>query len=109
MVNLLVENRVLCEIYPLKLNPCDELASVRLQAQRIRELERSTDAQSGGPGEGWFRIVAAPDEARALSNQGQLAVLPGLGVAAPFGCSSSLRVPQCSAAERARLVHYLQH
>src|SRR3546814_6770142 len=91
MVNLLVENRVLCEIYPLKLNPCDEMASVRLQAQRIRELERYIDAQSGGPGEGWFRIVDDPDEARAVANQGKLAVVLGIEGAEPLGCSDRKR------------------
>ena len=30
-VNLFVENRALCELYPLKQNDCDEMASVRLQ------------------------------------------------------------------------------
>ena len=48
---------MLCELYPLKKNDCDEMASVRLQAERFRALERYIDAQNGGPGEGWFRIV----------------------------------------------------
>src|SRR3546814_6734106 len=96
MVNLLVENRVLCEIYPLKLNPCDEMASVRLQAQRLRELERYIDAQSGGPGEGGFRIVADPDKGRAVANQGNTAAVLGIGVSGPVGCSPYLGVPQAS-------------
>ena len=33
MVNDLVENRALCELYPLKQNDCNEMDSVRLQAQ----------------------------------------------------------------------------
>ena len=33
-VNLLVENNKLCEIYPLKRNSCDDMDSIRLQAQR---------------------------------------------------------------------------
>ena len=59
-MNLLVENGVLCELYPLKRNSCDEMESVRLQARRIRELEDYIDAQNGGPGKGWFRIVTDP-------------------------------------------------
>ncbi len=99
VTNLLVENRVLCELYPLKLNDCDEMASVRLQAQRLRELERYIDAQSGGPGEGWFRIVDDPFEARRVANEGKLAVILGIEISEPFGCRSTLGVPQCTEAD----------
>ena len=66
-VNLLVENRVLCELYPLTPpdHNCDEMVTVRREAQRMRELERYIDAQNGGPGQGWYRIVESPAEARA--------------------------------------------
>ena len=97
--NLFVENRVLCEVYPLKQNDCDEMASVRLQAQRIHELERYIDAQSGGPGEGWFRIVDDPFEARRVANEGKLAVVLGIEISEPFGCISTLGVPQCTEAD----------
>jgi hypothetical protein len=99
LTNLLVENRVLCELYPLKLNDCDEMASVRLQAQRIRELERYIDAQSGGPGKGWFRIVDDPFEARRVANEGKLAVVLGIEISEPFGCSTLLGEPQCTEAD----------
>lgn len=85
-VNLLVENRVLCEAYPLKQNNCDEMASVELQAQRLYELQDYIDAQNGGPGKGWFRIVTNPFEAREVINQGKLAVIAGMEVSEPFGC-----------------------
>ena len=97
--NLLVENRVLCEIYPLKLNSCDEMDSVRLQARRLRELERYVDAQSGGPGEGWFRIVDDPFEARRVANGGKLAVVLGVEISELFGCSQTLGQPNCTAAD----------
>ena len=64
-MNLFVENRALCELYPLKRNSCDEMDSVRLQDRRIDELEDYIDAQNGGPGKGWFRIVTDPFQARA--------------------------------------------
>ena len=99
LVNLFVENRVLCELYPLKKNDCDEMASVRLQAERFRALERYIDAQNGGPGEGWFRIVTDPVTARAVMNEGRLAVILGVEVSELFGCSVRLNVPQCSAAD----------
>ena len=56
-VNLLVDNEVLCTAYPLKKNSCNEMDGVRLQAKRLRELQDYVDAQNGGPGKGWFRIV----------------------------------------------------
>jgi hypothetical protein len=43
-VNLLVENGVLCELYPLKQNSCNEMDAVRLQAKRIYELQDYIDA-----------------------------------------------------------------
>ncbi|MDQ2650549.1 MAG: dipeptidase [Actinomycetota bacterium] len=95
VINLFVENRVLCEVYPLKKNPCDEMASVRLQAQRLHELERYIDAQWGGPGRGWFRIVTDPETARRTINEGRMAVVPGMEVSEAFGCRLSLGVPQC--------------
>lgn len=89
-VNLMVENRVLCEIYPLTPPPstqnCNEMDSVRRQVQRIHELERYIDAQNGGPGKGWYRIVESPQEARRVINQGKLAVVKGMEVSEPFGC-----------------------
>jgi microsomal dipeptidase-like Zn-dependent dipeptidase len=85
-VNLFVENRVLCEVYPLKQNSCNEMDSVLLQAKRIRELQDYIDAQSGGPGKGWFRIVRNPFQARRVINKGKLAVIQGMEVSEPFNC-----------------------
>ena len=85
-VNLLVENRVLCDLYPLKQNSCDEMDSVLLQAKRARQLQDYIDAQYGGPGKGWYRIVRSPFQARRVINQGKLAVVLGMEVSEPFGC-----------------------
>ena len=99
VVNLFTDNRVLCEAYPLKQNSCDEMASTRLQAARIRELERYIDAQHGGPGEGWLRIVVDPYEARRVMNEGKLAVVLGIELSEPFGCRNLLGQPECTAEE----------
>ncbi|MEA2136272.1 MAG: hypothetical protein QOC68_4181, partial [Solirubrobacteraceae bacterium] len=77
-VNLLVDNAVLCEAYPYKKNSCNEMDGVRLQDKRIHQLQDYIDAQSGGPGKGWFRIVHTPFEARRVVNQGKLAVVEGI-------------------------------
>lgn len=102
-VNLLVENRVLCTIYPLTPpgHSCDEMDTVRKEAQDMRDLERYIDAQSGGPGQGWFRIVEDPVEARHVINQGKLAVVMGMEVSEPFGCRLMQPgdVPMCTEQE----------
>ena len=96
LTTLLVENTTLCKVYPLKKNRCNEMDSARLQAQRLRELERYIDAQYGGPGEGWFRIVTDPFQARRVINAGKLAVVMGLEVSLPFDCRERMGAPQCT-------------
>ena len=98
LVNLLVENNKLCELYPLKRNPCNDMKSIRLQAEDMRKLERYVDAQSGGPGKGWYRIVTSPQQARTVINQGKLAVVMGIETSIPFGCTTKLGIPACTAA-----------
>ncbi|HET7532327.1 MAG TPA: hypothetical protein VFJ83_04195 [Nocardioidaceae bacterium] len=94
-VNLLVENNKLCQLYPMKRNSCDDMDSVRLQAKRMRQFERYIDAQAGGPGEGWYRIVTSPFEAREVINQGKLAVVMGIETSVVFGCTMKAGIPQC--------------
>ncbi|BAH35356.1 hypothetical protein RER_46480 [Rhodococcus erythropolis PR4] len=94
--NLFVANRVLCELYPSKRNPCDEMETVRIQAQQTRELQDYIDAQYGGPGRGWFRIVSSPEQARQVAADGKLAVTLGVEVSEPFGCSVRNGIPQCT-------------
>ena len=95
--NLLVDNGQLCELYPLKKNSCDEMDGVRLQAVRLRELERYIDAQNGGPGRGWFRIVTDPLQSRRVINAGKLAVVMGIEVSRPLGCREYAGQPSCTA------------
>ena len=97
MTNLLVENTALCQLFPQKKNSCNEMDSVRLQARRLYELQDYVDAQYGGPGEGWFRIVTTPAQARAVINSGRLAVVLGIEVSQLFDCGEILDQPQCTA------------
>ena len=97
MVNLLVDNEVLCALYPYKRNSCNEMDGVRLQARRLRELEDYIDAQHGGPGKGWFRIVTDPFQARRVINDGKLAVVMGIEVSKLFDCGVQDGQPECSA------------
>jgi len=98
-VNLLVDNEVLCEVYPLKRNPCNEMHNVRLQRQRIDELIEYIDAQNGGPGKGWMRIVRDPFEARRVINEGKLALVLGIETSKLFDCGEVNYVPQCDRAQ----------
>lgn len=86
-VNLLVENNQLCQLYPLKKNSCDDMDSVRLQAQRMYEMQDYIDAQFGGPDKGFYRIVTDPWEAREVINAGKMAVVMGIETSVPFGCT----------------------
>ena len=98
LVNLLVENNKLCQIYPLGKNPCDDTKSLKLQADDMRKLERYIDAQYGGPGRGWYRIVTDPFEARSVINAGKLAVVMGIETSVPFGCTVKGGTrPRCTA------------
>jgi microsomal dipeptidase-like Zn-dependent dipeptidase len=96
MVNDLVENVALCQIYPIKHNSCDDMDSVRLQYRRLQELEAYIDAKSGGPGRGWFRIVRDPFEARRVVNEGKMAVVVGVETSEIFGCGGSQQLPRCT-------------
>ena len=95
-VNLLVENNQLCMLYPIKRNSCDDMDSVRLQAHDMYKMQDYIDAQFGGPGKGFYRIVKSPFQARKVINAGKMAVVMGIETSVPFGCSMKLDVPTCS-------------
>lgn len=98
-VNLLVENDQLCRVYPLKRSPeyatCDDMQSVRRQAKDMREMQDYVDAQFGGPGKGFYRIVTNPFQARRVINAGKMAVVMGIETSVPFGCTMKVDIPQC--------------
>jgi hypothetical protein len=98
-VNLLVENDQLCKLYPIKHNSCDDMDSVRLQARDMYKMQDYIDAQMGGPGKGFYRIVKNPFQARKVINAGKMAVIMGIETSVPFGCTMKLDIPQCSAAD----------
>ncbi len=86
-VNLLVENNKLCQLYPMKKNSCDDMDSIRLQASDMLKMQDYIDAQFGGPGKGFYRIVKDPFEARRVINSGKMAVVMGIETSIPFGCT----------------------
>ena len=96
LVNQLVANETLCELYPYRDYGCDEMESVDLQLQRIHEMQDYIDAQHGGPGKGWFRIVSSPEDARTVIKSGKLAVLLGIESSELFGCHSKQGEEGCT-------------
>lgn len=88
MVHHMVNNNVLCSV-PAQINKhsCDDMINVRKQIAETRRLQAFIDREHGGPGKGWFRIVTSPKHAREVIAQGKLAVVLGVEVSAPFGCS----------------------
>ena len=99
MVTNLVDNEALCSLMTTKHNPCNDMAAVQIQSRDLYALQNYIDAQSGGPGKGWFRIVTDPFQARRVINGGKLAVIEGVEVSRLFGCGENNGVPQCDAAQ----------
>jgi hypothetical protein len=87
----------LCEIgkiYASGLNPqsasmidCDDMGVGVKQVRYLYQVQDYIDAQEGGPGKGWYRIVKDPFEARRVINDGKLAVVPGLEFSNVFQCN----------------------
>lgn len=97
---VLVANREICELWPHKdYSECNEMNQIRRQAKRVYALQDYVDAQNGGPGKGWFRVVRDPAEARQIIEQGKLAVVLSIESSEPFDCRISNGVPSCSEAD----------
>jgi microsomal dipeptidase-like Zn-dependent dipeptidase len=81
-----VEDDELCRIELLRSHSCDETETIALAVRRLRALQTYVDAQSGGPGRGWLRIVTSPRAARRAIERGKLAVVVGAETSNLFGC-----------------------
>lgn len=99
LVDDLVTNGVICSVYFFKDRGCDEMDSIRLQAQKTYDLQAYIDRMYGGTGKGWFRIVTDSAQARQVVAQGKLAVVLGVETSEPFGCKQILDVAQCGKAD----------
>ncbi len=93
MVSDLVENEVLCNVQKtvnpaswINPNSCNTMDSIRLQAQRLYEIQAYIDAQQGGPGKGFFRIATSSEQARDIIADGKLAVIMGVEASETFNC-----------------------
>jgi hypothetical protein len=65
---------------------CDDMTAVDRIIDETYAMERYIDAQAGGPGLGWFRVVHTPAEAREVIAGGKLAVILGIETSNLFDC-----------------------
>ncbi len=109
-------NSVLCELISgIRAQPrrysCNDMVAVDRQIEETYALERYIDAQSGGPGQGWFRVVTSPADARRVIHEGRMAVLLGIETSNLFDCFLTPRegFPDCDANYvRAQLDEYYE-
>lgn len=90
---------------------CNDMVSVDRAIDRAWQLERYIDAQSGGPGKGWLRVVTSPAQARAVIGQGKLALVLGIEISNVFDCflTPPAGFPKCDEAMvKQKLDHYRQ-
>jgi microsomal dipeptidase-like Zn-dependent dipeptidase len=76
---------------------CEDMVAVDRIIEETYVMERYIDAQAGGPGQGWFRIVTTPAQAREVIAAGKLAVILGIETSDLFDCRISPRAssPVC--------------
>ena len=75
------------------------MASAYKQAKDMRALQDYIDAQFGGPGKGFFRLVRSSAEARRVINDGKLAVVLGIEVSEVLDCGQFNGTPKCDTAQ----------
>jgi hypothetical protein len=84
------DDEPLCRLEPRRTTKtCSETTSILAQIRTLRGLQNYVDAQSGGPGTGWFRLVYTPAQARQVMRAGKLAVMIGIESSDLFGCSET--------------------
>ncbi len=88
---------------------CNDMVAVDRILDESYAMQDYIDAQEGGPGKGWFRIVTSPEAARSAIADGKLAVILGIETSNLFDCFLVPRAPfqACSPADvLAKLDHY---
>lgn len=65
---------------------CEDMTSIDRIIEETWAMQRYIDAQWGGEGKGWFRIVRTPEEAREVIAAGKMAVILGIETSNLFRC-----------------------
>lgn len=70
---------------------CEDMTAVDRIIDETWNMQDYIDAQSGGAGKGWFRVVTTPAEAREVIEAGKLAVVIGIETSDLFRCNLTPR------------------
>ncbi len=79
---------------------CEDMTAVDRSIDETWAMQDYIDARAGGAGEGWFRVVRTPAEARAVIADGKMAVVLGIETSDLFDCHLTARPggPTCDEA-----------
>ena len=77
---------------------CNDMVAVDRILDETYNMQDYIDAQEGGPGKGWFRIVTTPEDARKEIARGNMAVILGIETSNLFDCflTPLPGFPQCT-------------
>lgn len=75
---------------PYRNGDTDDMVVARKQIQATYDLQDYIDAQCGGEGKGWFRVVTNSSEAREVISQGKMAIFIGIEVDELFGATEDV-------------------
>lgn len=98
-----VSNQIICDfligggIQPGRYS-CNDMVGVDRQIEETYRMQDYIDAHEGGPGEGWFRVVTTPEQAREVIGAGKMAVVLGIEVPNLFNCNLTAppELPACT-------------
>ena len=82
-----VDDEALCRLEPRTRTTCDETHSIKNQIARLKQMQNYIDAQAGGPGRGFFRLVYSPAQAGRVIASGKLAAIIGIESSDLFDCA----------------------
>lgn len=84
-------NQIICDLVtglgaqPVRYS-CNDMVAVERILEETHQMQDYIDAQEGGPGRGWFRIVTSPEQARRVIRKGKMAVILGIETSNLFDC-----------------------
>lgn len=98
-----VSNQIICDLLgnagyqPIRY-ACTDMVAVDRQLDEVDRMQDYIDAQEGGRGAGWFRIVTSSAEAREVILAGKMAVVLGIETSNLFDCFLTPRegFPACT-------------
>jgi len=101
-----VNNQIICDllgrggIQPIRYSRND-MVGIDRQLVEVYRMQDYIDAQAGGPGKGWFRVVTDPAAAREVILAGKMAVVLGIETSNLFNCflTPSAEFPACTEAD----------